>query len=312
MKDIQGKIKNKLSTPVFIGSLSVISIILIGYSIYSYVALRSLTTHVNDLSSQVTHLTLDNASTTQALSAAIADTHTSLSVALNAEKQNVGAIAEQLGDFQNKVGDFTGTLNTLQKLSKTDPELLKKYSKVYFLSDTYIPAHLSEIPNAYVYSNTKQFLFQSNALLQLKAMIEAASSTGVKLYVASAYRSFAEQRALKGDYTITYGAGTANSFSADQGYSEHQLGTAVDFTTTGLGGGLDGFDESPAYQWMIANAYRFGFILSYPKNNGYFVFEPWHWRFVGTSLSTYLHEENKNFYELDQRKIDAYLVRIFD
>jgi len=146
----------------------------------------------------------------------------------------------------------------------------------------------------------------------MQAMIDTASSSGVAFYALSAYRSFAEQKALKGEYEMTYGAGTANSFSADQGYSEHQLGTAVDFIAPGQGGILDGFDKTGAYIWLLANAYKYGFVLSYPKDNGYYVFEPWHWRFVGVKLATDLHNLNENFYTMDQRTIDAYLVNIFD
>jgi D-alanyl-D-alanine carboxypeptidase len=86
---------------------------------------------------------------------------------------------------------------------------------------------------------------------------------------------------LKSQYRVTYGAGTANSFSADQGYSEHQLGTTVDFTTPKVGGTLTGFDKTDSYKWLQNNAYKYGFILSYPSSNGYYIFEPWHWRFVG-------------------------------
>ena len=133
------------------------------------------------------------------------------------------------------------------------------------------------------------------------------------MYAFSAYRSFAEQRALKGDYTVTYGAGTANSFSADQGYSEHQLGTAVDFTNIKTGSSLTiKFGTTDSYQWLTANAYKYGFTLSYPENNYYYQFEPWHWRFVGVKLATMLHDTNKHFYDLSQRDIDQYLINIFD
>jgi D-alanyl-D-alanine carboxypeptidase len=62
----------------------------------------------------------------------------------------------------------------------------------------------------------------------------------------------------------------------------------------------------------LANAYKYGFTLSYPKGNTSYVFEPWHWRFVGVKLATDLHNQGKNFYDLDQRSIDAYLVNFFD
>ena len=111
---------------------------------------------------------------------------------------------------------------------------------------------------------------------------------------------------------MTYGAGTANSFSADQGYSEHQLGTALDLITTGTGGQLEGFDNTGAYQWLQNNAYRYGFVLSYPKDNPFYVFEPWHWRFVGVKLATNLHFAHQNFYDWDQRTINTYLVNFLD
>src|SRR5690606_18737682 len=108
-----------------------------------------------------------------------------------------------------------------------------------------------------------------------------------------------------------YGSG-ANAFSADQGFSEHQLGTTVDFTTTGLGGGLQGFGNTPAYQWLVQNAYKYGFVLSYPEDNAYYVFEPWHWRYVGEDLAEDLHDDDQHFYDLPQREIDQYLLHIFD
>jgi D-alanyl-D-alanine carboxypeptidase len=142
-------------------------------------------------------------------------------------------------------------------------------------------------------------------------MVNAAKDDGVDLFVVSAYRSFQTQAQLKGAYSVTYGSG-ANAFSADQGYSEHQLGTTVDFTTKGISGGLTGFQNTPAYTWMKDNAYKYGFTLSYPEKNSYYTFEPWHWRFVGADLASDLHSAKAYFYDWDQRKIDSYLINIFD
>ena len=129
--------------------------------------------------------------------------------------------------------------------------------------------------------------------------------------MASAFRSFDTQASLKSGYKITYGSG-ANKFSADQGYSEHQLGTSVDFTTPDVGGNFSKFQTDPAYQWLQNNAHHYGFILSYPEENTYYKFEPWHWRFVGVELASDLHGENKYFYDMDQREIDTYLIKLFD
>jgi D-alanyl-D-alanine carboxypeptidase len=294
---------------LFIG-FGIVAVVIIAGGIYFYSRMNTLSSRIDALSASTT---ASLSSTTAALQSTIAQANNSLSSALSSQQQNLGTIQQQLGGVQSQVGGLSGTVSTIQKLSQIDPELLKKYSKVYFLNDNYVPAHLSEIPSAYEYSDTKQLLFVTQALPYLESMINAASSNGVILYVDSAYRSFAEQAALKGEYTMTYGAGTANSFSADQGYSEHQLGTAVDIITPGLGGQLDdSFIPTAANTWLTANAYKYGFELSYPKDNGYYVYEPWHWRFVGVKLATDLHNQGKNFYNMDQRVIDTYLVNIFD
>lgn len=277
-----------------------------GASWYGYTRLATLSGQVAELDAKFdTRL----ASTTALLQDNIAEATTSLGDALQQEKKNV---QEQLGGVKSQVGSITGTITDLQKLSKIDPELLTKYSKVFFLSDTYAPARLVDIPPAYVYQEGRSLQIIPEALPYLQRMLDQAKADGIDLYVNSAYRSFASQKSLKGQYTVTYGAGTANQFSAEQGYSEHQLGTTVDFITTGTDGELIGFDTKPAYAWVTANAHRYGFVLSYPKNNGYYIFEPWHWRFVGVKLATDLHLSKAYFYTFDQRIIDTYLISLFD
>lgn len=310
LKNIAGKIEPFIKT--VIGSFAFIFLLIIALFIYDYVKFSKISEQITSLHSDIASLSLNLASTTSDLNSRIDNTHSSLSTALNEEKQNVGNIQQTLGNFQAQVGNISGTVNTLQKLSKTDKELLEKYSKVFFLNEYYAPARLAEVPGDYKYSDKRPIKVMTEVWPYLKNLLDGAARDNVKIYVFSGYRSFSEQQALKGQYTVTYGAGTANQFSADQGYSEHQLGTTVDLITTGLGGQLDGFDATNAYNWLQANAYKYGFILSYPKNNKFYVFEPWHWRFVGIKLATDLHNQGKNFYDMDQRDIDEYLVHFFD
>jgi LAS superfamily LD-carboxypeptidase LdcB len=212
--------------------------------------------------------------------------------------------------FQRQIDKIAGTVGTLEKLSKTDEELLQKYSKVYFLNEHYVPSQLTDVPSRYVLGGKVQS-FHRDALPFLESLLEAAEEDGVELRVISAYRSFTTQAQLKSGYRVTYGSG-ANQFSADQGYSEHQLGTTVDFTTPDLGSNFTGFDKTEAYEWLRERAHRYGFVLSYPQGNAYYQFEPWHWRFVGTDLARDLNRRGESFYDLDQREIDEYLVGIFD
>ena len=221
----------------------------------------------------------------------------------DAQNQN-NAIASQ-------VQQISGTVGTLQQLSQTDPQLLEKYSRVYFLNENYIPKSLSPVDATFLFDTNKPQQFLTQALPFLTNMIIAANNAGVTLQVASAYRSFGTQSALKSTYTITYGSG-ANSFSAEQGYSEHQLGTAVDFAMHGVTLLTLRFASSTGYAWLGANAYKYGFELSYPPHNPYYIYEPWHWRFVGIALATWLYQQNITFYDAPQRTINTYLVSLFD
>lgn len=248
------------------------------------------------------------------LSDAKANLEQNLSRAKNDNTDLSGVLAAEQSKnnlFESQIQAIGGTVGTLEKLSKTDKDLLRKYSKVYFLSENYIPPSLVAVASTSVYEKDKFLQIHTKVLPYLSRLMDAAAANNTPLQIISAYRSFGDQAALKSGYKITYGTG-ANKFSADQGYSEHQLGTTVDFTTVALGAAFNQFAESKAYAWLMQNAYQYGFVLSYPKNNTYYQFEPWHWRFVGVGLATKLHNSNQYFYDLEQREIDSYLVSIFD
>lgn len=214
--------------------------------------------------------------------------------------------------FEDQISSIGSTVGKLDKLSKTDPQLLAKYSKVYFLNENYIPSGLTDIDTKYLFEPSRKFQIHAQVKDYLYQMLDDAAGDGVDIKIISAYRSFYTQESLKASYKVTYGAGTANSFSADQGYSEHQLGTALDFTTPSVGSTFVGFDKTDAYDWMVHNAYKYGFVISYPKSNTFYQYEPWHWRFVGVDLATKLHDDDQFFYDLDQREINGYLVTLFD
>ncbi len=227
-----------------------------------------------------------------------------LSVNLKSEQETNTA-------FQNQIEGIKSTVGVLEKLSKTDSELLKKYSKVYFLNENYIPQKLVDIKLEYLWDKTKPSQIHADVWPHLDKMFSDARANNIDLQILSAYRSFDTQATLKSSYKVTYGYG-ANKFSADQGYSEHQLGTTLDFTTSKNGSVLTGFEKTEAYNWLLQNAYKYGFVMSYPKENTFYIFEPWHWRYIGVYLATKLHEERQYFYALDQRVIDGYLIGIFD
>lgn len=280
-------------------TLVLVAIVVIGS--FKYTTLR---TNKLALDRKVTELEEALKNTTDSLNQISSQNATLLST-LNAEKQKSSSFAQ-------KIDSITTTVEALERLKNTDPQLLQKYSKVYFLNENYTPSALTPIDTKYLSNKSKPLEFHDRIWPFLKNLLDAAAADGITLQVASAYRSFDTQATLKSNYKVTYGAGTANQFSADQGYSEHQLGSTVDFTTPEIGSGLSGFEKTKAYTWLKNNAYKYGFILSYPPNNDYYIFEPWHWRFVSLDFAKALHVLDNNFYDLDQREISNYLVNFFN
>ncbi|PJE64053.1 MAG: hypothetical protein COU90_04245 [Candidatus Ryanbacteria bacterium CG10_big_fil_rev_8_21_14_0_10_43_42] len=275
-----------------------------------------LTHQLLELREQYLESTLEHSRALVSLGANLEETRSGQEVVISSLKNDIQTEKQKASIIQAELGKVSGSVTTLEKLTNTDKELLQKYSKVYFLNEHYIPARLSLIPAPYTFDvqvPKREFQIHTSVWPHMKAMMDAADAAiGEDILIASAYRSFGTQARLKSSYVVSYGANTANQFSADQGYSEHQLGTTVDFTVGNKGADIDSFESTQTFRWLTQNAHTYGFTLSYDKNNSYYQYEPWHWRFVGIKLATDLFTKGKHFYDLEQREIDAYLVSIFD
>lgn len=138
---------------------------------------------------------------------------------------------------------------------------------------------------------------RTSAAEQFEAMVQAARRDGVQLMPLSGFRSHSEQETIFFGVRAARGqdAQTRAEVSAPPGYSEHHTGYAIDIgdanqTSTHLD---QDFEDTRAYRWMDDNASRYGFELSFPRNNFQQVsFEPWHWRFTGDreSLETFYQQ----------------------
>jgi D-alanyl-D-alanine carboxypeptidase len=131
------------------------------------------------------------------------------------------------------------------------------------------------------------------AAKHLGRLVEAAAVNGEELVVASAYRSYEDQQMSHERLESVYGAGS-NGMSATPGHSQHQLGTAVDFTNAAAGYQVWlPFGETSAYWWLEHHAPEYGFVLAYPRGKeeqtGY-RWEPWHYRYVGVENAQRLEE----------------------
>ena len=111
------------------------------------------------------------------------------------------------------------------------------------------------------------------------AMVEAAAGDGVTLLIVSGFRSYEYQAALIRK-KINAGQSITDilEVNAAPGHSEHHTGLAVDIATPGSRPLTEEFEDSAAFRWLQANAERFGFSMSYPRDNPWgIVYEPWHW-----------------------------------
>ncbi len=133
------------------------------------------------------------------------------------------------------------------------------------------------------------------AIHDLAAMVEAASVAGARLAVQSAYRSYASQVVTFNGWVSQVGYAEALTVSARPGHSEHQLGTAIDFRSAGGPSPwrLADWATTPEGGWMAANAWRFGWVMSYPRETAdrtCYAYEPWHYRYVGRPTAAAMHD----------------------
>ena len=132
-----------------------------------------------------------------------------------------------------------------------------------------------------------------NAFNKMQA---AAKLDGINIYIASGFRSYQTQNRLYNNYVARDGKAKADTYSARPGHSEHQSGLAFDICSHDLDGQNacinSNFDNTDQAKWLAQNAYKYGFILRYPKgktNETGYKYESWHFRYVGTDLSTKLY-----------------------
>lgn len=113
------------------------------------------------------------------------------------------------------------------------------------------------------------------------AMTSAAQQDGIELQLISAFRSVDYQCQLVRRKALT-GQTLDDIFrvSAIPGFSEHHTGRALDITCPGSEPLEECFEHTDAFAWLHANALRFKFFMSYPRNNtAGIIYEPWHWTF---------------------------------
>ncbi len=155
------------------------------------------------------------------------------------------------------------------------------------LSSAYLPSDLRSTAAADLNGGLSVRGF---VIADLKEMAAAARASGARLSVQSAYRSYSTQVSTFSYWVRVSGYASAVKSSARAGHSEHQLGTTLDFKSYGGSAAWNYSDwgTSAAGKWLKANAWKFGFVMSYPKGKTAvtcYDYEPWHYRYVGRATA---------------------------
>jgi D-alanyl-D-alanine carboxypeptidase len=159
---------------------------------------------------------------------------------------------------------------------------------IFMVGSSYAPGDLASVSNAGIAGTG---YVRSFVLRDLRALDQAARAAGIRLRVVSSYRSYWKQKSTFDYWVRQSGYQYALRYSARPGHSEHQLGTTLDLSFVG---GADpwnytDFGTTRAGAWLKANAWRYGWVMSYPKGAEHLTgygYEPWHYRYFGRTLAS--------------------------
>ena len=157
-------------------------------------------------------------------------------------------------------------------------------NKSYPLPKDYVPTNTYKDATGLNYCSE---CINVDAYEKYKLMKADMASLGMNIWIQSGYRSYSLHESLYNKYVNRDGKLAADTYSARPGYSEHQTGLAFDLNSIS-----DDFQYTSEGKWINENAWRYGFILRYPKSKesitGY-KYESWHLRYVGEDLATKLY-----------------------
>ena len=162
-------------------------------------------------------------------------------------------------------------------------------NKYHYVDKEYTPNNLIQINGLTI---------NREAYDAFKLMQNDIKKENLNIRIISAYRSFHYQEQLYNNYLKKESQEIVDTYSARPGYSEHHTGLAIDIDNEILD--FNKFYLTKEFLWMQENAYKYGFILRYPKDKenitGY-TYEPWHYRYIGKEIATYIKTHNITYEE---------------
>ncbi len=186
----------------------------------------------------------------------------------------------------------------------SDPDsLLVLVNKYNCLPKDYNPKDTETLPGAYG-NNVPMRKVAKEALEKLQEAV--TKEINIKLLPTTAYRNYNFQNTLYNNYVAEDGVKAADTYSARPGCSEHQTGLAIDLKNPATPSSYR-LNESD-YEWLKANAYKYGFIIRFPKNKEFitgYQEENWHIRYVGEEAAQIIHDNNLTLEEY----LDLYITK---
>lgn len=166
-------------------------------------------------------------------------------------------------------------------ISKKELMLVNKFN---YLDENYAPDDIVKVSMQFAYGDNE---IKKEVYEKFRSMYNDAKKEGLYLIITSSYRDYNFQKELWDSYANQKGDEWADSVSARAGYSEHQTGYTLDIVT--YNANMSSFEKTDEFKWLQDNAYKYGFILRYPKDKeditGY-SYESWHYRYVGKDVAT--------------------------
>ena len=189
---------------------------------------------------------------------------------------------------EGSVRSLVGTLEACRSITTASSTWVLVNKRNALRPKSFVPSGLVT-PSA---SNPNGAKLRSDAAAAAARMFSAARAEGAgRMAIASGYRSYSTQSSLYWNRVSTHGRAYADRWIARPGHSEHQTGLSLDIAPVGTSSCSSHrcIGSTPQGAWLRRNASRFGFVLRYESGytsvHGYGS-EPWHFRYVGTPLST--------------------------
>ena len=171
------------------------------------------------------------------------------------------------------------------------------------MDGNYEPENLINTQVTFITNATdEEKMMNEEAAKALEELFKEAKKCNIDLYGVSAYRSYKTQKSIYDQRVKNVGKKQADKYVALPGQSEHQTGLAIDITNRkGYEGKLKvDFGDTEEGKWIVSNAYKYGFIMRYPKGKekitGY-NYESWHIRYVGKKDARNIHDKQMTLEE---------------